>query len=77
MPSRRSFMAEAAMAASALGAASAQTGNGRALNIIYLHSHDSGRYLQPYGHPVATPNLQKLAGEGVLFRRAFSAAPTC
>jgi arylsulfatase A-like enzyme len=26
---------------------------------------------------VPTPNLQKLASEGVLFRRAFSAAPTC
>jgi N-sulfoglucosamine sulfohydrolase len=46
-------------------------------NIIYLHSHDSGRYLQPYGHAVPTPNIQKLANEGVLFRRAFSAAPTC
>jgi arylsulfatase A-like enzyme len=27
--------------------------------------------------PVPTPNLQRLAIEGVLFRRAFSAAPTC
>src|SRR5271155_4910830 len=50
---------------------------GRRLNIIYLHSHDSGRYLQPFGHSVPTPNLQRLATEGVLFRRAFSAAPTC
>src|SRR5438128_29326 len=46
-------------------------------NILYLHSHDSGRYLQPYGHAVPTPSLKKLAAEGVLFRRAFSAAPTC
>ncbi|MDQ1473699.1 MAG: N-sulfoglucosamine sulfohydrolase [Bryobacterales bacterium] len=46
-------------------------------NIVYIHSHDSGRYLQPYGYPVPTPNLQRLASEGVLFRRAFSAAPTC
>jgi arylsulfatase A-like enzyme len=46
-------------------------------NIIYIHSHDSGRYLQPYGYAVPTPNLQRLATEGVLFRRAFSAAPTC
>lgn len=44
---------------------------------MYLHSHDSGRYLQPYGQAVPTPNLQRLAAEGVLFRRAFSAAPTC
>ncbi|MHB9033714.1 MAG: sulfatase family protein [Anaerolineae bacterium] len=46
-------------------------------NILYLHSHDSGRYIQPYGYPVPTPNLQRLAGEGVLFSNAFCAAPTC
>ncbi|MEM7119316.1 MAG: sulfatase, partial [Chloroflexota bacterium] len=46
-------------------------------NILYLHSHDTGRYIQPYGHAVATPHLQRLAEEGVLFRRAFCAAPTC
>lgn len=46
-------------------------------NIIYLHSHDTGRYIEPYGHAVPTPNLQKLATEGVLFRNAFSGAPTC
>ncbi len=72
MPSRRDFLAGAALAA-----ADAQTSGGRMLNIVYLHSHDTGRYLQPYGHPVPTPNLQKLASEGVLFRQAFSAAPTC
>jgi len=46
-------------------------------NILYIHSHDSGRYLQPYGQAVSTPNLQRLAEEGTLFRKAFSAAPTC
>jgi N-sulfoglucosamine sulfohydrolase len=46
-------------------------------NIVYLHSHDTGRYIQPYGYAVSAPNLQKLAAGGVLFRRAFSAAPTC
>lgn len=46
-------------------------------NIVYLHSHDTGRYIQPYGYAVPTPRLQKLAEEGVLFRQAFSAAPTC
>jgi len=73
MSSRRSFLA----AASAIGAAGAQTSATRPVNVVYLHSHDSGRYLQPYGHPVVTPNLQKLATEGVVFRQAFSAAPTC
>ncbi|HEV2108100.1 MAG TPA: sulfatase [Thermomicrobiales bacterium] len=46
-------------------------------NILYLHSHDTGRYVQPYGHAIPTPSLQRLAEEGVLFRQAFSAAPTC
>ena len=46
-------------------------------NIIYLHSHDTGRYVQPYGFGVSTPNIQRLAEEGVLFRQAFCAAPTC
>lgn len=46
-------------------------------NIIYLHSHDTGRYIQPYGYPVSTPNLQKFAEQGVLFRNAHCANPTC
>jgi N-sulfoglucosamine sulfohydrolase len=46
-------------------------------NILYLHSHDTGRFVQPYGHAIPTPNLQRLAEEGVLFRQAFCAAPTC
>lgn len=46
-------------------------------NILYIHSHDTGRYVQPYGYAVATPHIQRLADEGVLFRRAFCAAPTC
>ena len=46
-------------------------------NILYLHSHDTGRYVQPYGEPVPMPNVQALADQGVLFRQAFCAAPTC
>ena len=44
-------------------------------NIVYLHSHDTGRHIQPYGHQVPTPNIQRLADQGMLFRHAFSAAP--
>lgn len=47
------------------------------LNIVYLHSHDTGRFIQPYGYGIATPNLATLAGQGVLFRRAFCVGPTC
>jgi arylsulfatase A-like enzyme len=46
-------------------------------NILYLHSHDTGRFIQPYGYAIPTPNLQKLAEGGILFRNAFCAAPTC
>ena len=46
-------------------------------NILYLHSHDTGRYVQPYGYAVPTLNIQRLAEQGVLFRKAFCAAPTC
>ena len=47
------------------------------MNIVYLHSHDTGRYVSPYGHAVPTPNLQAFAEQGVVFRQAFCAAPTC
>ena len=46
-------------------------------NIVYIHSHDTGRFVAPYGQPIATPNIQSLAESGVLFRQAFCAAPTC
>ena len=67
---RRGFLAGSA------GAGFAQPGR-RPPNILYLHSHDTGRYLQPYGQAIPAPNLQRLAEGGVLFRQAFSAAPTC
>lgn len=46
-------------------------------NILYIHSHDTGRYVQPYGHAIPTPNIQRLAEQGILFRKAFCGAPTC
>lgn len=47
------------------------------MNIIYIHTHDTGRYIEPYGYAIPAPNLMKLAREGVLFRHAYSAAPNC
>ncbi len=46
-------------------------------NILYIHSHDTGRTIRPYGFAAETPYLQRLADEGVLFRQAFCAGPTC
>ena len=48
----------------------------RPMNVVYIHSHDTGRYIQPYGYDVPTPNMQRLAEQGVLFRQAFN-SPTC
>ena len=47
------------------------------MNVIYLHSHDTGRWISPHGYACPTPNLQRFAEEGVLFRQAFTVAPTC
>lgn len=46
-------------------------------NILYLHCHDAGRFIQPHGHAIGTPHLQRLAEEGTFFRNAFCANPTC
>jgi len=46
-------------------------------NVLYLHSHDTGRFVQPYGHAIRTPHIQRFAEQGVLFRHAFCANPTC
>jgi N-sulfoglucosamine sulfohydrolase len=79
--SRRAFLqgmvaTGVALQAKNAGAEIDSTANFRP-NIVYIHSHDSGRYLSPYGQSVPTPNLQRLAQEGIVFRTAFSAAPTC
>lgn len=47
------------------------------MNIVYLHTHDSGRIISPYGYKVPTPNLEAFAKEAVVFRNCFCAGPTC
>ena len=49
----------------------------KSMNILYLHSHDTGRSIEPHGCPVKTPNLAALAKDGTFFRNAHCAAPTC
>lgn len=47
------------------------------MNLIYLHTHDTGRYLSPYGAPTDTPNLQSFAERATLFRNHYCCGPTC
>lgn len=46
-------------------------------NILIIITHDTGRHLGCYGHGVDTPNLSRLASEGVQFNKAFCTAPQC
>ena len=60
--------------------------------VLHLHGYDDqtsvikqfdvawgkeGWTISPYGYPVHTPNLHRLAGQSLVFRNAFCAAPTC
>lgn len=46
-------------------------------NILYFVCHDLGRTLGCYGAEVATPNLDRLAADGVKFSRTFCNSPAC
>ena len=36
-------------------------------NILYIHSHDTGRYLQPYGHAIPDTELAAARRAGRAF----------
>ncbi|MGD2175226.1 MAG: sulfatase-like hydrolase/transferase, partial [Candidatus Brocadiaceae bacterium] len=47
-------------------------------NILYVVTHDTGRFLGCYGRPIPfSPNLDRFAAEGVRFSRAYCSAPCC
>lgn len=47
-------------------------------NVLIVHWHDLGRYLGAYGHPdVSSPQMDRLAADGILFTRAHATAPLC
>ena len=47
------------------------------MNVLYLHTHDTGRVVSPYGYAVETPRIQEFCEDAMLFQRAFCVAPTC
>jgi len=47
-------------------------------NVVWIISDDLGPELGCYGYPdVATPNVDRLAADGLLFKHAFSTSPVC
>jgi len=47
-------------------------------NILWLVAEDLSNYLPPFGDStIQTPNLSRLAAEGICYDRFFSAAPVC
>lgn len=47
------------------------------MNVLYVHTHDTGRFIQPYDSSIPTPTLMQLAKEGTLFRNMYCCGPTC
>ncbi len=47
------------------------------LNFVVIITHDTGRHLGCYGRNAPSPNLDKLAEEGIKFTQAFCTAPQC
>ena len=48
------------------------------LNIVWLSVEDMSPWIGPYGdHTVPTPNLDKLAAQGVTYDNAFATSPVC
>ena len=47
------------------------------MNVVYIHTHDSGRCLSPYGYQVPTDTIMEFAKKSLTFTNAYCAGPTC
>ncbi len=55
-----------------------KAGTGDKPNVVIITWHDTGRWFGCYGNPhVHTPNIDALAGEGILFTSYFSNSSVC
>ena len=76
---RREFVASAVAASALVGSGGAVGAQAERPNVLYIMADDMGwGDLSCYGRPdYKTPNLDRLASEGVRFTQAYSAAPVC
>jgi len=84
--SRRDFLKTVGLYASGLALAGCRAGSripqvkttGEKPNILWITCEDTSPFLGCYGDELAvTPHLDKLAGEGVRYTKAFATAPVC
>jgi len=47
------------------------------MNILLMHTHDTGKYISPYGFHVPTGHLMEFAKDAMVFEAMFCASPTC
>lgn len=78
---RRTFIkgASAALLAANLQACATGPRNGAARpNIVWIVSEDNNPFIGAYGDQVAvTPNIDRLAREGILYEHAYAPSPVC
>ncbi|HEY0624938.1 sulfatase [Sphingomonas sp.] len=74
---RRRTLLKGMAGAAAAPVTTVRAATGRQRNVLLLISDDQGLDLGCYGTPIATPRLDRLAGEGTRFTHAFAAVSSC